>query len=135
MPPMMITGSAMAKILFAVTLNRSFIGMFGAGWTFSRFATHHHAMPMAMPIITPGTMPARKSLVIDTFPATPKMMNPIDGGMTGAMMPPAATNPAERFTSYPAARIIGIKIAANAAVSATAEPDSEAMMIAAITAT
>jgi hypothetical protein len=30
--------------------------------------------------------------------ATPKMMKPMDGGMTGAMMPPAAISPAERFT-------------------------------------
>ena len=43
-------------------------------------------------------MPARNSLVIETLPATPKMIMPIDGGITGAMMPPAAISPAERFT-------------------------------------
>ena len=43
-------------------------------------------------------MPARNSLVIDTLPATPKMIKPMDGGMTGAMMPPEAIRPAERPT-------------------------------------
>jgi len=42
-------------------------------------------------------MPARNSLVIDTLPATPNTMSPIDGGITGAMMPPAAMRPADRF--------------------------------------
>ena len=61
--------------------------------------------------------------VIETPAATPNMMKPIDGGMTGAMMPPAAINPQARGTLYPASRIIGIRIAASAAVSAIAEPD------------
>ena len=54
---------------------------------------------MASPIITPGTMPAIKSLVIDTPPVTPNRIMPIDGGITGAMMPPQAIRPQERFTS------------------------------------
>ena len=46
----------------------------------------------------PGKMPATNSRVIETFAATPKTMKPIDGGITGAMMPPAAIRPAERGT-------------------------------------
>ena len=53
---------------------------------------------MATPIKMPGTMPTKNSLVMDTFAATPKMMNPIEGGITGAMMPPEAIKPAERPT-------------------------------------
>ena len=53
---------------------------------------------MATPMSTPGTMPARNNFVMDTFAATPKTIMPIDGGITGAMIPPAAIRPAERFT-------------------------------------
>ena len=38
-----------------------------------------------------GKTPARKSCVIETLAATPKMMKPMDGGITGAMMLPDAT--------------------------------------------
>jgi hypothetical protein len=61
-------------------------------------ASHHQVTPIATPIRMPGTMPARNNLVIETLPATPKMIMPIDGGITGAMMPPAEISPAERFT-------------------------------------
>lgn len=128
-------GSANASEPLAVIARRCAMGTGGAGRTFSRLATHHQVMPMAKPIMTPGTMPARNSLVMDTLAATPKMMKPMEGGITGAMMPPAAISPAERPTSYPAARIMGMSSAASAAVSATAEPDSDAMMMAAMTAT
>ena len=53
---------------------------------------------MATPIKMPGTMPAKNNLVIDTLAATPKMMKPMEGGITGAMMPPEAIRPAERPT-------------------------------------
>jgi hypothetical protein len=43
-------------------------------------------------------MPARNSLPIDTLAMTPKTINPIDGGITGAITPPAAISPAERGT-------------------------------------
>ncbi|MDQ1187335.1 hypothetical protein QE408_004478 [Agrobacterium larrymoorei] len=58
--------------------------------------TISHATISEMPIRTPGTIPARKSWVIDTFAATPKTMKAMDGGMTGAMIPPAAIRPPER---------------------------------------
>ena len=61
-------------------------------------ATISQVMISDTPISTPGTMPAMNSLVIETLAATPKMMKAIDGGMTGAMMPPAAIRPAERGT-------------------------------------
>ena len=44
-------------------------------------------------------MPAMNSLVIETPPVTPNRIMPIDGGITGAMMPPQAISPHERFTS------------------------------------
>ncbi|MNL85900.1 hypothetical protein D3C87_2143900 [compost metagenome] len=56
-------------------------------------ATQVHTATKVRPIISPGAMPAKNSLVIDTFVATPKMMNEMDGGMMGAMMPPAAISP------------------------------------------
>ena len=56
-------------------------------------ATQVHTATSVRPIIRPGAMPAKKSLVIDTLVATPKMMKEIDGGMMGAMMPPAAIRP------------------------------------------
>ena len=54
---------------------------------------------MARPINRPGTMPARNNLVMETLPATPKMIMPMEGGITGAMMPPEAIKPEARPTS------------------------------------
>ncbi len=50
------------------------------------------------PIRMPGNTPAMNSLVMETFAATPKTMKAIEGGMTGAIIPPAAIRPAERGT-------------------------------------
>ena len=50
------------------------------------------------PIRMPGTMPAMNSLEMDTLAATPKMMKAIDGGITGAITPPAAISPADLGT-------------------------------------
>ena len=61
--------------------------------------THHHATTSDSPISTPGTMPATNSRGIDTLAATPKTTKPIDGGITGAITPPAAISPAERGMS------------------------------------
>ena len=80
-------------------------------------------------------MPARNSLVIETLAATPKITKPIDGGMTGAMMPAAAIRPPDRALSWPALTIIGSSSAVSAAASATAEPDSAASSTAATMAT
>ena len=55
-------------------------------------ATQVHTATSVRPIIRPGAMPAKRA-VIDTLVATPKMMKEIDGGMMGAMMPPAAIRP------------------------------------------
>ena len=77
-------------------------------------------------------MPARNSLEIDTLAATPKITKPMLGGITGAMMPAEAIRPAERALSWPAATIMGSSSAVSAAASATAEPDSDAMMTAAM---
>jgi hypothetical protein len=78
----------------------------------------------ATPISRPGTMPARKSLVIETPAATPKTTKPIEGGMTGAMMPPTRSGRrAVDIGSRPAHHRQQDR-AASAAVSATAEPES-----------
>lgn len=50
----------------------------------------------ATPIISPGTMPPMNSLAIEMLPATPSTISGSDGGMTGAMIPPAASSPSER---------------------------------------
>ena len=96
---MITMGSASANAPLAVVRSRWAISTLGAGRTFSRLATIHQVMPIASPISKPGTMPARNSLVIDTLPATPKMISPMDGGITGAMMPPEAIRPDARPTS------------------------------------
>ena len=92
---------------------------------------HHQVTTKAKANHTPGKMPAMNSLEIDTPPATPKTTKPILGGMMGAMMPPAAINPADCDLSCPAATIMGNNSAVKAAASATAEPEREAMMTAA----
>lgn len=80
-------------------------------------------------------MPARNSLLIDTLAATPNTTKPMEGGITGAMMPAEAISPPARALSCPAFTIMGSSNAASAAVSATAEPDSAASMQAARMAT
>ena len=72
------------------------MGTRGATCTSSLRATIHQVMISARPISRPGKMPAMKSLEMDTPPITPNKIKPIEGGMTGAMMPPAAIRPAER---------------------------------------
>src|SRR6476660_1451777 len=96
---------------------------------------HHHAQHNEIAIRIPGTMPARNSFVIDTPPTTPKIKNPMLGGMTGPMMPAAAINPPEAALLWPALVIIGISSAESAAASATAEPDRADKMQAAMMAT
>ena len=80
-------------------------------------------------------MPAMKSFEIDTFAATPKITKPMLGGIMGAMMLAEASRPAERALSWPAATIMGSSRADKAAASATAEPDSAAIITAAKMAT
>ena len=111
--------------------------MFLRGWgaTFSLRTSHHQVRQSATPSITPGAMPARNNLEIDTLAATPKITKPIDGGMIGAMMDAEASRPADRALSWPAWAIMGSNSAARAAASAKAEPDKAAMMTAAMMAT
>ena len=73
--------------------------------------------------------------MIDTPPTTPKMTNPIEGGITGPMIPDAAMRPPARALSWPAATIMGTRSADRAAASATAEPDRAERMQAAMMAT
>lgn len=94
----------------------------------SRRTTHHQAQQSPTPSIRPGTIPAKNSLEIDTPAATPKITKPIEGGMTGAIIPPAATRPAADARLWPAATIIGTSKDPKAAASATAEPESDARM-------
>ena len=55
--------------------------------------------PQPAPSISPGAMPARNSLDMETFAATPKITKPIEGGMIGAMIEAEASRPAERAVS------------------------------------
>ena len=100
MPPMMSSGSSKAHTprTRACRTRRTSKRCTCTGGA-SRRAHHHQVAHSAMPIKMPGTMPARKSLVMDTCAATPKTTKPMDGGMMGAMMPPAAISPEERPTS------------------------------------
>ena len=62
------------------------------------------------------------NLPMDTLAITPNTMKATEGGIQGAITLPAAIKPAERGTSYPALRIIGIRILPSAAASAAASP-------------
>ncbi len=95
-PPMMITGSSMAQKLWRSALRRSLPVAFSATTRSSLRVMNSHISTRVTPMISPGTMPARNSLVIEMLPATPMMISGIDGGMIGAMMPPAAISPDER---------------------------------------
>jgi hypothetical protein len=98
-PPTMATGSTIAHSAWRVAVSRSAVVLLGSTLILSRPITQRQASAIASPISAPGTMPAMKSLVIDTPPVTPYRIIAIDGGITGAMMPPQAINPYERFTS------------------------------------
>ena len=134
-PTRMMTGKPRAHTDSRRALSTSARLARAGGATFSRRTSHHQVMASAMPSSTPGTMPARNSLLMDTLAATPKITKPMDGGMTGAMMPAEAISPAERALSCPAATIMGSSSDARAAASATAEPDTAARITAAMMAT
>ena len=100
MPPMITTGNAKAHRPSrtawrkrAPSNRRPSVG--GASFLAHKAQVIHRATP----INSPGTIPAKNSLVMDTPPATPKITKPIDGGMMGAMIPPEAIRPAERALS------------------------------------
>ena len=96
---MMMTGSSRAQKPLASSARRSLQGNLGVSCVFSRRDTSHQATTSDRPIRTPGTMPAKNSLVTDRLATTPNSRKPMDGGMTGAMMPPAAISPQARPTS------------------------------------
>src|SRR5262249_19193007 len=102
----MISGSPIAQPDSRSAFRISASDLRGGLGMASRRLSHHHVAQSDAPISRPGTIPARNSFVIDTLAATPKITKPIDGGMIGAMMPPAAIRPAERALSWPAADII-----------------------------
>jgi hypothetical protein len=120
----MISGSISAQVASLSALSTSARDLRGGGAIFSLRTRNIHVSHSAAPIRIPGKMPARNSLEIDTLPATPKMTNPIDGGITGPITPHAAIRPPERALSWPAFTIIGSSSAVSAAASATAEPDN-----------
>ncbi len=121
---MMMPGSSSAQKPCTKMRTISLVGTRGGGMMVSLRTCHHQAIARPMAMRMPGTMPARNSLVIDRPPATPKMTKPIDGGITGPMMPAAAIRPADWSLRWPACTIIGTSSADSAAASATAEPDS-----------
>ncbi len=127
-PKMMMPGSASAHEPSTTARTTSRDDTLGGGTMSSFRASHHHATARPAPIRMPGTMPARNSFEIDSPAATPKTMKPIDGGMIGPMIPPAAIRPADFAGLCPALTIIGNRSAESAAASATAEPDSAARM-------
>lgn len=60
---------------------------------------HTYQVPASVrAIIAPGAIPARNSLVMEICATTPNTTMAIEGGITGAMMPPAAIRPAARGT-------------------------------------
>src|SRR3954469_2678950 len=127
-PTTMMTGSINAQKPSTTALSISANDARGGGVRFSLRTTHHHETQRPTPSIRPGTIPARNNFEIETPAATPKITNPMLGGITGAMMPPAATRPAAQDFLWPAAPIIATSTAASSAASAAAERDSEARM-------
>ena len=95
-PLMMTTGNTSAHRALRVSCKRSGKERFGSTFGLSRLMLHRQARRMDTPMRMPGTMPAMNSLVIETPPATPKTIIPIDGGITGAMIPPQAIRPQDR---------------------------------------
>ena len=83
---MMIAGrpSAQAPSRRALTLSAPVAR--GRTSIFSLPDRKYHVTASAMPIISPGAMPARNSLEMDRLAATPSRMKPIDGGMIGPMV-------------------------------------------------
>ena len=74
---MMMTGSISAQ---SARRNATRICAFdaaGGGATSSRRASHAQVTQSAPPISRPGTMPAKKSLAIETLAATPKITSPM----------------------------------------------------------
>ena len=130
-PNTMMKGSTSAQVAKRMASSTSAMVLRGGGVMCSLRANHHQVTTNERASIKPGNTPAMNSLEMDTLAATPKITNPMLGGMTGAMMPADAIRPAERPLSCPAATIMGSSKAVNAAASATAEPDSEAMITAA----
>ena len=80
-------------------------------------------------------MPPKNSLTMETPPMTPKMIIGMLGGIIGPMQPEAEISAVLFGVSYPSFFIIGSRIEPMAEVSATAEPDTPANSMLAITAT
>ena len=95
----MITGSISAQAASLSAWTTTARGCRGGATNLSLRTSHHHVNHSAMPIIRPGAIPAMNSLEIDTLAATPKMIRPMEGGSTGAMMPVAAIRPPARALS------------------------------------
>src|SRR3954463_9531363 len=95
-PTTTITGMTSAKV---ASLSDCSTSARLARWDASIFSlrtSHHHVSHKAAPSMMPGAIPARNSLEIDTFAATPNTTNPMLGGMMGAMMLAEDSRPAER---------------------------------------
>lgn len=122
----MMKGSTSAHAASRKARSSSRADLRGGDCTFSRRTSQAQVTHSVAASISPGKMPAKNSLEIDTLAATPNTTKPMLGGTTGAMMPAEAMSPAERARSWPARSIIGSSSVDSAAASATADPDSAA---------
>ena len=99
MPPMMITGNSSAQI--ASRSDLSITGrlnlVFGVPAKSLR-ATYFQVITSDKAMISPGAMPVKNSLVIDSCAATPNSTSGIAGGRIGAMHAAPEIRPAERPT-------------------------------------
>src|SRR5207342_3531866 len=71
-PTMTMTGRTSAQVDSFSAWMRSGQVALGGGTMSSLLATRYHVTAMPSPISSPGTMPAKNSLEIDTLAATPK---------------------------------------------------------------
>src|SRR3954467_246613 len=125
-PTTMMTGSINAQKPSTTALTISDHEARGGGVRVSFRTTHAQARQSPAPSSSPGTIPARNSFEIETPAATPKITKPMLGGITGAMMPPAAPRTPAEDLLWAAATLHGTSSGAGAAAPAAAEPDSDA---------
>ena len=92
-PPITTTGSTRAGRAFHSACRTSARLLRSSVWKAPPRDTKRHASTSETAMRMPGTMAAMKSPLIETLAMAPKTTSAMDGGITGAMTPPAASRP------------------------------------------
>src|SRR5699024_9231527 len=121
----MITGTSKAHFAFHVAVNTSLKTNVSAPscGLYPRFFDIRYAVSSsAIPIRTPGMIPAMNIAPTDTLPTAPYTTNGMEGGMMTPMEPAAAVTPEENPLAYLLAIIAGIMKLPMAATVAGPDP-------------